>query len=324
MTDSRPRTPSRYDPLVIAAAGLFILAVLCAAYPAFRPGSQTLGGLLLLLGLGGVAFFSIVALRGGHGPIDDAAGGETFIDALAEPAALATPDGRIVAWNPAWEAEAGGLRRLPKGAEGGLFAAMTAARRGETGVVTLSFAGHDRVTSIGLLGARRAVSGQAGAIAPDGPRSQRPRLRPRRTPRRPSARPSTPSPPRPPSARPCALEGADPLDAVISEANSVIEAMAGGKPLVGARLSDLIEPVSWIEAAARIRDGRSGPVEVRLAHDRTRIAHLYLTRSGEGFVALSDRRPPNRSTSSCSSANRRRCARSASWPAASPTISTTC
>ena len=81
------------------------------------------------------------------------------------------------------------------------------------------------------------------------------------------------------------LQGDDPLQAVIEEANAAIETMCGGKPLVGLRLADLIEPASMIEAAHRIEAGRSGPVEVRLALAPGRIAHLYLTRAGAGFVA---------------------------------------
>src|SRR5271154_3533772 len=73
MTDSRVRSLPRFDPLVIAAAALFAAAAACAAYPAFRSGPQTLGGLMLLLGLGGVVLFSILASRGGRGADDGVA-----------------------------------------------------------------------------------------------------------------------------------------------------------------------------------------------------------------------------------------------------------
>src|ERR1700761_3142977 len=123
MTDSRPRTALKPDPLVITAVGLFAVAVLCAAYPAFRSAPQMFGGLMLLLGLGGVALLSVLALRGGRASVDDGLGVEGLIEALSEPAALATPDGRIVAANGPWIEAAGPARRLPKAADGGLFTA---------------------------------------------------------------------------------------------------------------------------------------------------------------------------------------------------------
>ena len=51
----------RIDPLSIAAAVFFLLAILAAAYPAFRAGPTTGPGLLLLMGLAGVAFAGIYA-----------------------------------------------------------------------------------------------------------------------------------------------------------------------------------------------------------------------------------------------------------------------
>ncbi|MGC1302625.1 MAG: hypothetical protein WA840_09645, partial [Caulobacteraceae bacterium] len=51
----------RADPLSIIAAVFFILAILAAAYPAFKAGPATGPGLLLLVGLAGVAFAGIYA-----------------------------------------------------------------------------------------------------------------------------------------------------------------------------------------------------------------------------------------------------------------------
>jgi two-component system cell cycle sensor histidine kinase/response regulator CckA len=81
------------------------------------------------------------------------------------------------------------------------------------------------------------------------------------------------------------LDGDDPLTAPIAEVNPAIRAMTGGADPTGAGLASLIEAGSWREAAERIAAGRAGPVEVRLAHDPSRIAHVYLTRNGAGFIA---------------------------------------
>ena len=71
---------------------------------------------------------------------------------------------------------------------------------------------------------------------------------------------------------------------MIIEANAAIEAVCD-RPVVGARLAELIEPASWAEASHRIEAGRAGPVEVRVAKVANRSAHLYLTRVDRGFVA---------------------------------------
>ena len=57
---------------------------------------------------------------------------ETLVQALSEPAALVSADGRILRSNDGWIRSVGGVGRLPRSVEsGGLFDAMKAARRGE-------------------------------------------------------------------------------------------------------------------------------------------------------------------------------------------------
>jgi two-component system cell cycle sensor histidine kinase/response regulator CckA len=82
------------------------------------------------------------------------------------------------------------------------------------------------------------------------------------------------------------LEGEDPFAATIREANSALKAVAGGGQ-AGQAFGDLIEAGSRTEAAERLAHGggTSAPLEVRLAHEPARIAHLYLTRTGGGWVA---------------------------------------
>ena len=277
----------RFDPLAVGAAAFLMLALVFGLYPALRGGAAGLGGLLLLLGLTGVAFVAILALRGSARRSGETPSADCVIQALAEPAALTTADGRITSANAAWDAAVGLAQRLPKPAEpGGLFAGLTAARRGEAGEAALLVKGAPRVAGLSALG----------------PRLYLVRLRDE-----PAAAPTAAPPGAPPAAEPvraaleavtaldafaaaapfgaALLDGADPLDATIVQVNSAFEAVSGGRDLVGGRLSDLIEPASWIEAAARIKAGRAGSVEVRLAFDPAHVAHLYLTRAGAGFVA---------------------------------------
>jgi two-component system cell cycle sensor histidine kinase/response regulator CckA len=271
--------PRRLDPLATAAAGFFALALMFAAYPAIRAGSATMGGLLLLLGLAGVAVFTVLALRSGGEHPAEGLEPEVLLLALSEPACIVTPDGRIIGLNPGWESALGGLRRLPKSAgEGGFFAALTAARRGGAGAARLRVGEAERAVQVSALGARRylvrlepAPVAVAAAVAP-----------------RAAAAPAPAALDAFAAAAPfgaALLDGDDPLQATIKQANAAIEAMCGGRPLAGVRLAELIESASWAEASHRIEAGRHGPVEVRLAQAPGKIAHLYLTRAGAGFVA---------------------------------------
>ena len=273
----------RIDPLAAAAAVFFTLALVFGLYPAFRGGPASMGGLLLLLGLAGVAFFTALAFRNGEARASDDVGPTALIDALGEPAALAAIDGRILAANTAWAAAVGDARRLPKSSRSGeLFAAIAAARRGGIGVVDLRIADADHRAEVGAIDARRmlvrlaepapqvlpAVAVAAPEIAP--------------TPRQAAGLDAFAS------AAPfgaALLHGDDPLDAVIDRVNEAFASVSGVAAAAGRRLADLIEPASWAEASTRIAAHRNGPVEVQLAHAKGRIAHLYLTRVGDGFVA---------------------------------------
>jgi len=86
------------------------------------------------------------------------------------------------------------------------------------------------------------------------------------------------------------LDGDDPFTARIIEANPALAAVAlGGEP--GQVFGELIEPSSRLDAAMRIADAAHGhaPLEVRLAKDPSRIAHLYLSQSpGRWVVYLVD------------------------------------
>jgi two-component system cell cycle sensor histidine kinase/response regulator CckA len=269
----------RFDLLTWAAAALFLLALGLAAIPAFQAGPTTFASLLLLGGLGGVAFIGFLAFRNGApGAAPEEADGDTFIDALPEAAAVAAPDGRILQSNAPWREALGALRRLPKGA--GLFPALAQARRGEIGRGAMKAGGAERSVSVGRLsddrllvrldevqseplrlttGAAQTLGASAAAAAP---------LR---------AAPTTLDAFA--SASPfgaALLNGDDPFTAVIVEANASLTAMTGAAP--GSVFGALIEPASRADAEARIAQGRGGPSEVHLARDITRTAHLYLAR----------------------------------------------
>jgi two-component system cell cycle sensor histidine kinase/response regulator CckA len=167
-----------------------------------------------------------------------------------------------------------------------LFGALAAARRGELGRAGLKAGGRDREALVSPIGPRRflvRLTGQGGPLAL--PSSAMEVLN--------AVSGAKPPPPKVLDAFAAAspfgaalLDGDDPFTATIVEANPALAAVAGGGA-PGQMFGELIEPASRLDAATRLGDSsqRQAPLEVRLAYDPSRIAHLYLAESGERWVA---------------------------------------
>jgi two-component system cell cycle sensor histidine kinase/response regulator CckA len=280
----------RIDALTSAAVGFFLVAVGFTAWVAMHSSPVLLATLMLLTGLAGVACLGLFVLRGSAEPAGDLEQSpERLIEALDEAAALAAADGRLLATNRAWRESVGVSPRLPKAgaSAASLFAALTAARRGEPGRATLRLGGAERAATVSPFGARRFLVRLAGepSAALALPAAALEVL---------TAFSSAASPPPKvldafAAASPfgaALLEGEDPFAAVIVEANPALKAVAGGGA-PGQAFGELIEPASRADAAQRLAAGTAGaaPLEVRLAHDPARIAHLYLARSEGRWVA---------------------------------------
>ena len=178
----------RADPLLLAGGGCFAVGVLAAVYPAVTAGPATAGALLLLLGLAGVAFLALFAFR--QPAAGAGLGAEAWLEALAEPAAVLSVDGRPMAANAAWRALPDAGRRLGR-ANGGaaLFAALKAAAPGAVAEADLPMGGRtwrasasrldDRRLLVRPGGARRAAS-RAGRFRPSANRSARAGVRAQR------------------------------------------------------------------------------------------------------------------------------------------------
>jgi two-component system cell cycle sensor histidine kinase/response regulator CckA len=262
-----------------------VLAAVFAAAPALRAGPATLAGLLLLGGVAGVAILGLVAIRASTAVSDpEPEGVDAFVEALSEPAALTAADGRLLAANAAWVQTVGDARRLPKGAAGaGLFAALVKARDGQRAEGTLIIAGREhRAEAARLRGGRLLVRlpvviekevAVAAAVAP-APAVSQAGSAPRTLDAFSGASPFGAA----------LLDGLDPFNSRILEANPALAAMTGAVP-AGTVFGALIDPPSRAEADNRLAEGKAGPFEVRLARDPTRIAHLYLYRADERLVA---------------------------------------
>ncbi|HEX8233763.1 MAG TPA: ATP-binding protein [Caulobacteraceae bacterium] len=272
-----PAERRRLDPLTVAAAFFFVLAVAAAAFPAVRAGISTPGALLVLLGLAAVCFLGLFAFARMEEPaqlLDERA----VVDALPEPAAACTADGRLVQINKTWRETVGASRRLSRRTGPLVFATLAAARRGEPASADLPVGEGTRRLCASALGKELIL-----LRLPD---------RPAAPTREADAAPSEPgvldafAAAAPFGA--ALLDGPDPFAAAVAQANPALEAMTKDRQLLGAAFADLIEPASRAEAAARLKSGR-GPVEVRLAADPQRITQLYLSRlDGRVLVYLVD------------------------------------
>jgi two-component system, cell cycle sensor histidine kinase and response regulator CckA len=272
----------RFDPWLAGAALFFLAAAGFSAAPALKAGPSTLAGLLLLLGVAGVAVLGLLAIRGTAAGGDDSDQAETFIAALSEPASLAAPDGRVLAANPAWRALMGSQRRLPKGVAGAdLFAAMIQARNGQMAEGALRAADIDHIAKVSSLPGGRLLIRLSTVAKPE-----------------PVVETTAPAPIAERAAPPpnsldafagaspfgaALLEGLEPFTSRVLEANPALTTMTGAK--AGVMFGDLIDASSRADAETRLAEGRAGPYEVRLARDATRIAHLYLYRAEGRLVA---------------------------------------
>ncbi len=288
---AEPPTKTRKADVFTAFAVLFfLLAVIFAGAPLLNAPLEALGSSLLLIGLAGVACIGLFVLRGSpEAPQEAEAGAEAFLAALEEPAAVVAPDGRLLTTNAAWRETMGPHPRLPKSgaAASSLFGALAAARRGELGRAPIKAGGQEREAMVSPIGPRRFLVRLAG-------RGGGPLALPSSALEVLNAVATAKAPPPKvldafAAASPfgaALLEGDDPFEARIIEANPALAALAKGGE-AGQVFGALIEPASRLDAGLRLADHRDGhaPLEVRLAHDPARIAHLYLTQAGDRWVA---------------------------------------
>jgi two-component system cell cycle sensor histidine kinase/response regulator CckA len=272
----------RFDPWLAGAAVFFVAAAAFAVAPALKAGPVTLAGLLLLLGVAGVAILGLVAIRGSAASGNDVDQAEGFIDALNEPAALAAPDGRLLAANLSWREVMGDQRRLPKGVAGSsLFAALVQARKGEMAQGLLRASGLDHTANVSRLAGGRLLIRLTPIVEPERIVET---LEAAPVPERVAPPPTTLDAFAGASPFGAALlEGLDPFKSKVLEVNPALTTMTGGK--AGMVFGDLIDAASRTEAETRLNEGKAGPFEVRLARDQTRIAHLYLYRAEGRVVA---------------------------------------
>jgi two-component system, cell cycle sensor histidine kinase and response regulator CckA len=280
MADPTPRPTGRRLDLAVLLGGAFcVVAMLAAAYPALRAGPDTGGGLMLLAGLAGVAVLGLFAFR--QAPQGEPASDlDPLLGALDEPAAVIAQDGRLLSTNAAWRRAGAPTGRLPRPSGGSaLFSALKTAALGQAGRAEIDWGGQPWVLIAARLDSRRLLlrlnePASAFAAAPAAAPAAHAAT---------SAELDALAAAAPFGA--ALLDGPDPFAAAILEANPALEAMAPGLAAAGKPFAEVIEASSRAEAQARIASGRTAAIEVRLAGDTTRIAHLYLSRLGGQSLA---------------------------------------
>ncbi len=267
----------RFDAVWLGASVFFALAAAVAAYPAIKAGPDNLAGMLLIAGLALVTFLAIFAFGSVERPRDD--GYERLADALPEPAAIISADARIRGANKGWKETVGPAGRL-EGGKAALYSALSAARRGDQTSVALKTLAGEAVAEVVALSHGRLLVRilPKTALVTDLPAANDLSI-----PAHPIAS-REPAPKLAPFGA-AVLDGEDPFEAVITEANAALRDMAGDAAAEGRPFGDLIDHASREDAKKRIAEGQSAPFEVRLAHDPTRIAHLYLTHGDGSLVA---------------------------------------
>jgi two-component system cell cycle sensor histidine kinase/response regulator CckA len=279
------KSSRRSDLWVMLGGVFFVAAVLAAAYPAVRAGPASGGGLMLLGGLAGVAVLGLFAFRQ-SAPVETPFDLPSLLDALPEPAATVSLDGRILAANRAWrDAGAPGVRLpRPRGASP-LFAALKAAAGGQPGLADLDLSGRIWRMSASRLDERRTLlrlsepASAPAAISAAATTSAK-AVAPNELDALAQAAPFGAA----------LLDGPDPFAAAILEANPALQAMSGPLAEPGRVFGELIEAASRAEAVARIASGRPGAVEVKLVGEAPiRTAHLYLSAlNGKSLAYLVD------------------------------------
>jgi two-component system cell cycle sensor histidine kinase/response regulator CckA len=261
----------RFDPWLLVAAPLFMVAVAAAAYPAFRADPVSAPGLILLVGLTVTALVGLFAF-GRVSEVTPHLEADDLLGALEEPAAIVSPDGRILASNPGWQTAAAGARRLPRGrAAPGLYQAFAEAREGGTGRARARIEGQDWELLISWAGAERYLIRVApeAVLAPAMPVQAVELVRPVDTAGQRAAAAGAPF-------GSAVVRGSDLFEGEIVECNAALPVLLGGRARPSARLADLLDPAGLTEARDKIVAGSVGPLELMTPGPEARSLHLYI------------------------------------------------
>ena len=285
----RRRPVTLADGAALAAAGLFLVAVLALAAPVLHSGKASWPALLLLIGVAGTSFLGVFAFAAAHRPEPrlDEPTLEDLVNALADPAAVASVDGRTLGANDAWRAAMGSSGRLPRSGTDGpvIYAILRRAEAGEAAEGTLS---GDQIVSAARIDGRRILVRLRAAAAPSVAEAPQGVASPSEA-GTDAAIPSSLDAFA--AASPfgaCLLSGSDPFAAVMADLNPALSGLTDGAARPGVPFTAILDPAGMADLRERLATRPAGPVEVRLAAKQStgqpRIAHLYLAGDARGRV----------------------------------------
>jgi two-component system cell cycle sensor histidine kinase/response regulator CckA len=270
---------------------MFIAAVGAAAWLVFQSNPESASALLLLAGLAGVVFLALFAFGAADNRRPVVADREILVDALEEPAAVAAPDGRLLAANAAWKQASGDARRLPRGGDApALYAALAEARSGAVGRALVRLGDQDFEAVV----SRFEHGNFLVRAATEGVLSQPLMIADNRTDRAVAQLATDGSGGRDAFAAAApfgaaALSSPDLFEAEIVEINPAMAALTSGGAAPGVKFADLFEPASLIEARARTETSPGSPIEAVLKGDKPRQARLITaTDDGRPLVYVFD------------------------------------
>jgi len=262
---------SGFDPWLLIAAPLFMVAVAAAAYPAFRADPVSAPGILLLLGLTGVALIGLFAFGRVSGATPQLEA-DDLLGALEEPSAIVTSDGRVLAGNAGWKAAAAGVRRLPRGrAAPGLYQAYAEARDGRTGRASARIEGQDWELLVSAAGPERYLV----RVAPEAVLAPTMALKAVEQPRVTDTAGQRAAAAGAPFGS-AVVRGADLFDGEIVECNAALPVLLGGRARPSSRLVDFFEASGVKDAREKIAAGSVGPFEVVTPGSEAKTLHLYI------------------------------------------------
>ncbi|WP_298331726.1 cell cycle histidine kinase CckA [Asticcacaulis sp.] len=282
------------SPLALTVVGIIVVCA-CAAFW-FIAGELPVGVVLtiLVIVMGAVVSVALFAFgqdddTGAQGP-----GVTALVEALAEPAAIASFDGRLSATNPAWRDAGGNEKRLPAGeGSAALFVAMREARaQGHSRALVrlgsfdfemlLSRLGDERVlvraASQGVLGTGLLLNHELPvAESMDAAEEAEAVVA------QPSVAPAFDGSDAPFGQ--ALLEGDTLLTAKITRVNPVFTRLMGGSAadLTGRVWGDLIDAASREEAQAKL-DAKKTAFEVKLLSNKDLPLQVRLAHTPGGFM----------------------------------------
>lgn len=275
--------PTRSSPpvditLILMIVG-FAVAVAALAWPMFRAAPVATPHMMLMVAVTGVALLGLFAFgrietRKPARPDGDVA--VEMLDAMAEPAALVTAAGQILAFNGAWVSQNGATVALPRAQSAqALYMAFAQARSGHQGRAIVTIGEREIEVLIGQAGQGRFLVREA----PEATLSASP------PPIASNAYVAQPGEGRAMAAGApfgSAVIGGDDLFAGRAEdANPALAVLTGPAAARDAAFGHLFDPTGVVEARERMAAGSTGPIELVARAHPDRMLHLYVAPEGD-------------------------------------------